>query len=186
MTNYGTIPTSTSPPVNLDYISRAKERVQAGLGTRRPWRQMFDRHCFSFPKGFHDAVARVKTNVAYFRMNYALVVLLILFLSLLWHPISLLVFIAMMAVWLFLYFFRDEPLVVFRRTISDRTVVIVLSVLTIFVLLLTHATINIVVAVLTGVVVVVIHAAVRKTDDLLVDEESDGGFLRPSGGSSSS
>ncbi|KAI3455544.1 hypothetical protein Pfo_012207 [Paulownia fortunei] len=189
MANYGTIPTSSSPsgkPVNLEYISRAKERLKAGLGTRRPWREMFELHCLNLPKSFHEAVARVKMNFAYFRMNYTIVILLILFLSLLWHPISLIVFIAMMVVWLFLYFLRDEPLVIFGRLITDRVILIVLAVVTIFVLMFTHATTNILVSLLVGVVVVLIHSAVRKTDDLFADEEAAGGLLRSSGGPSSS
>ncbi|KAG8380082.1 hypothetical protein BUALT_Bualt07G0156600 [Buddleja alternifolia] len=181
MTNYGTIPTSSSPagaPSNLQFISRAKERLREGLGTRRPWRQMFELHCFNFPKSFREAAERVKSNFAYFQMNYAIIVLVILFFSLLWHPISLIVFIAMMAVWLFLYFLRDEPLVIFGRLISDRVVMIVLTVLTFGVLLLTHATTNILVSLLVGVVVVLIHAAVRKTDDLLGDEEAAAGLVK--------
>ncbi|KAK6125103.1 hypothetical protein DH2020_041167 [Rehmannia glutinosa] len=185
------IPSGT--PVNLEYISRAKERIKTGLSTRRPWREMFDLHCLNLPKSFREAVARVKTNFAYFQTNfayfqtnYAIVVLGIVFLSLLWHPISLIVFIVMMAVWLFLYFLRDEPLVIFGRLISDRVVLIVLAVLTIFVLLLTRATTNILVSLLVGVVVVLIHSAVRKTDDLFADEEASGGLLRSSGGPSSS
>ncbi|KAI3463275.1 hypothetical protein Pfo_019938 [Paulownia fortunei] len=189
MTTYGTIPTSSSPagtPVNLEYISRAKKSLKAGLGTSRPWREMFEFNCFNLPKSFSDAVARVRTNTAYFRMNYAIVVLLIVFLSLLWHPVSLIVFIAMMAAWLFLYFLRDEPLVVFGRIITDRTVLIVLAVVTFAVLLFTRATSNILASLLLGVVVVLIHGAIRKTDDLLFDEEAAGGFLRASGGPSSS
>ncbi|PIN04499.1 Prenylated rab acceptor 1 [Handroanthus impetiginosus] len=189
MTTYGTIPTSSSPAgtsVSLEYISRAKERLKEGLGTRRPWREMFELHHFNLPKSFSDAVARVGTNIAYFRMNYAIVVLLIVFLSLLWHPISLIVFVAMMAVWLFLYFLRDEPLVVSGRVITDRVVLIVLAVATIAVLLLTHATSNIVGALAVGVVVVLIHGAMRKTDDLFSDEEAAGGLLRSSSGPSSS
>lgn len=189
MTNYGTIPTSSSPsgpPVNLEYISRAKERLKAGLGARRPWREMSDIHCFNLPRSFREAVARVRTNIAYFRMNYAIVVLVILFLSLLWHPISLIVFIAMIVMWLFLYFLRDEPLVIFGRLITDQVVLIVLAVVTIIVLLLTRATINILSSLLVGVVVVLIHASLRKTDGLFADEEAAGGLLRPSGGPSSS
>ncbi|PIN05334.1 hypothetical protein CDL12_22125 [Handroanthus impetiginosus] len=114
----------------------------------------------SFPLR-HAAVAHVKTNLGYFRMNYAIVVLLILFLSLLWHPISLIVFITMMAAWLFLYFLRDEPLVIFAWLITDRVL-------------------------LVGVVMVLIHAVVRKTDDLFANKEAAGGLLRSSRGPFSS
>ncbi|OVA11361.1 Prenylated rab acceptor PRA1 [Macleaya cordata] len=173
MTNtYGTIPTSTTgASSNLEFISRAKDRLKSGLGTRRPWNQMIHLQSLGFPSGFGGAISRIKTNTAYFRMNYAIIVLLILFLSLLWHPISLIVFVILMAAWLFLYFLRDEPLVIFNRTINDRVVLIVLSAVTIVGLLLTGAPWNIVGAILVGVVVVLVHAVVRKTDDLFVDEE---------------
>ncbi|XP_073027282.1 PRA1 family protein F2-like [Primulina eburnea] len=180
MTSYGTIPASPGTPSRLEYVSRAKERIKAGLATRRPWREMFEFHSLNLPSSFSDAVERVKTNASYFTMNYAIVVLLILFLSLLWQPISLIVFIVMMVAWLALYFLRDEPLVIFGRTITDRVTLIVLSVVTVVVLLLTGAVANILVALLVGVVVVVIHAAVMKTDDLVFDEAT-GGLLRSSG-----
>ncbi|MFQ6623810.1 hypothetical protein Gotur_004044 [Gossypium turneri] len=185
MTNYGTIPTSSTagPSASIEYLSRAKERIKEGLGARRPWKLMFNFHSINFPGNLSEAITRVRTNVAYFRMNYAMIVLLILFLSLLWHPISLLVFVAMMAAWLFLYFLRDEPLVVFRRTIDDRVVLVVLGVLTIVFLLLTDATTNILVSLLIGAVVVLVHASFRRTDDLY-DEESGEGLI--SGPSSSS
>ncbi|KAF3450621.1 hypothetical protein FNV43_RR06710 [Rhamnella rubrinervis] len=172
MTTYGTIPTSSGPSTNLDYISRAKDRVKAGLATRRPWKLMFNIRSLGCPSGFADVIARVRTNASYFSMNYAIIVLVILFLSLLWHPISLIVFVVMMAVWLFLYFLRDDPLVILHRTVDDRIVLLILSVLTIVFLLLTHATLNILLALLIGVVLVLLHAAFRKTEDLFVDEEN--------------
>lgn len=184
MTNYGTIPTSSSPPsTNLEFISRAKTKIKEGLGTRRPWKLMFNFRSFNLPAGFADAISRVKINIGYFQMNYALVVLLVIFVSLIWHPISLIVFLALMAVWVFLYFLRDEPLVIFGRLISDRVVLVLMAILTIVLLLLTGATLNILISLLVGVVLVVIHAAFRRTDDLFVDEEEAYGFA-PAGGSS--
>ncbi|XP_062155632.1 PRA1 family protein F2-like [Alnus glutinosa] len=176
MTTYGTIPTSSAQgqPTNLEYVTRAKERIKADICTCRPWKLMFNLQSFGLPAGFADAIVRVRTNTGFFRMNYAIIVLLILFLSLLWHPISLIVFVVMMAVWLFLYFLRDEPLVVFGRTIDDRVVLIVLAVLTVVFLILTRATVNILVALLIGAVLVVLHAAMGKTDDLPLDEEATG------------
>ncbi|OWM87114.1 PRA1 family protein F3-like [Punica granatum] len=188
MTTYGTIPAS-SQPSDFQYISRAKERIKAGLGARRPWRQMADVRAIRLPSSFSDAVSRCRTNIGYFRMNYAIIMLLILFLSLLWHPISLIVFIVMMAAWLFLYFLRDEPLVIFHRTIDDRVVLIILSILTIVFLFLTNATWNIIAALLIGAAVVLLHSVFRKTDDLTMDEEAAGlmsGVGVPIGAASSS
>ncbi|XP_071711377.1 PRA1 family protein F3-like [Rutidosis leptorrhynchoides] len=181
MTTYGTIPTTSIGGTNVEYLSRAKARIKSGLGTRRPWKEMFNLHSFSLPRGVYDAFSRIKTNVGYFRMNYAILMLIIIFMSLLWLPISLIVFVVMMAAWLFLYFLRDEPLVIMNRTIDDRTVLIVLSILTIVVLLLTGATWNIISSVLIGAAVVVVHAAIRSTDDLLLDDGGEtGGYIATS------
>lgn len=177
MTTYGTIPTSYTAAARLEYISRANEMIKAGIGSRRPWREMFNIRSIGFPSSFRDAVSRIKTNLSYFRMNYAMVVLVILFLSLLWHPISLIVFFALMAAWLFFYFLRDEPLVIFGRTVNDRVVLIVLAVLTVALLLLTKATANILISLLVAIVIVLIHSALRKTDDLFFDQEDSGGLL---------
>ncbi|KAG5391321.1 hypothetical protein IGI04_021284 [Brassica rapa subsp. trilocularis] len=174
MTNYGSIPTSShpSPPIDLEYISRAKYRIKSGLATRRPWKTMFDLQSMNLPHGFFDAISRIKTNLVYFRANYAVVVLLVLFLSLVYHPTSLLVLAVLVVFWIFLYFLRDEPLVVFGHQIDDRTVMICLSVLTIVMLLFTHATANVLGAVATAVVLVLVHAAVRRSDNLYLDEEA--------------
>nr|CAD1843132.1 unnamed protein product [Ananas comosus var. bracteatus] len=158
----------------LGFISRAKERGYSALATRRPWREMADPRAFGFPLSLGEAYLRIRTNLAYFAMNYAIVVLVVVFLSLLWHPISLIVFIAAMIAWLFLYFLRDEPLVLFGRTISDTIILAVLAVVTLVLLLLTNATLNILVSLLVGLLVVVAHAALRKTEHLYMEEEAAG------------
>ncbi|XP_047317002.1 PRA1 family protein F3-like [Impatiens glandulifera] len=177
MTNYGTIPTSSSPAggQNLEYISRAKQRIKEGLDDRRPWKEFFDYHSIRIPSNVNDAIGRIKTNIAYFRMNYAITVLVILFLSLLWHPISLIVFTVLMAVWMFLYFLRDEPLALFNRTIDDWWVLVALSIVTIVLLLLTNATSNILISLAIGFVVVVVHAVVRNTENLFLDDDDEQG-----------
>lgn len=175
MTTYGTIPTSSSPETeNFQYMSGVKARVQAGLGIRRPWKEMFNFRSFNLPSSFRDALSRIQRNIGYFRMNYAIVILFIVFLSLLWHPISLIVFIVMMAAWLFLYFLRDEPLVIFGHTIDDRVILALLSILTLVFLLLTKVTLNVLISVLVGLAVVAIHGAFRKTDNLFLDEDGAG------------
>ncbi|KAI8022323.1 PRA1 family protein F2 [Camellia lanceoleosa] len=176
MTTYGTIPTSlpAGGSSKLEFFSRAKDRIRADLGTPRPWKLMISPHSISVPGGPAEAAARVSTNASFFRMNYAIVVLFALFLGLLWHPISLIVFLVMMCAWLFLYFLRDEPLVIFNRTIDDCTVLMVLSVFTILFLFLTDVTVNIVVGLVVGVVVVVVHGVLRRTDDLVMVDEEEG------------
>ncbi|KAL2899521.1 PRA1 family protein F2 [Bienertia sinuspersici] len=179
ITSSSTPPTSTPLSANLDFISRAKHRFYGTLSSRRPWAQFFDYHYISFPRHFSDALSRLKTNTSFFRMNFAMIILLILFLSLLWHPISLIVFLVMMVAWLFLYFLRDEPLVLFGRTIDDRLILGILSVLTVGFLLLTGATGNILIALAVGVGVVVVYSVFRRSDDLFLDEDeaAAGGLL---------
>ncbi|KNA13752.1 hypothetical protein SOVF_113660 [Spinacia oleracea] len=178
-TSSTTPPTSTPLSANLDFISRAKHRLYGTFSSRRPWSQFFDYHSISFPHNLSDAVSRLKTNFSYFRMNFTMIVLLILFVSLLWHPISLIVFLVMMVAWLFLFFLREEPLILFGRSIDDRIILAVLSVMTVGFLLLTGATWNILIALAVGVVVVFIYSVFRRSDDLFLDEEeaAAGGLL---------
>ncbi|KAI3968113.1 hypothetical protein MKW92_044143 [Papaver armeniacum] len=168
------LPESTG---GLQLLLRAKDRLRSDLATTRPWKEMIKQEGFNIPSTFNDSISRIKINLAYFRMNYTILVLLSLFLSLLWHPVSLLVFVLMMSLWLFFYFLRDEPLVILHRNIDDRVVLVVLSVFTILVLLLTHVTLNILISVSLSVVLVLVHAGLRKNEDLFVlndnNEEED-------------
>ncbi|KAK9066186.1 hypothetical protein SSX86_013507 [Deinandra increscens subsp. villosa] len=173
MATYGTIPTSSLGGTNVEYFSREKARIRSGLGTRRSWKEMFNLGSIDFPHGVSDAFSRIRTNIGYFRMNYVIIMLVILLFSLLWHPISLIVFTVMMAAWLFLYFLRDEPLVIFHRTIGDRAVLLVLFAVTVVLLLLTGATWNILSSILIGLAVVVVHAALWNIDDLYLIESGD-------------
>ncbi|XP_062213620.1 PRA1 family protein F3-like [Phragmites australis] len=177
MSKYGTIPTSSSAggaplggPSRPDFISRAKARGATALATRRPWRELGDIHAIGLPHSLGDAYLRVRANLSHFAMNYAIVVLVVVFLSLLWHPVSLIVFLVCMVAWLVLYFLRDDPLVLFGRVVGDGFVIAVLAVVTLGLLLLTNATANILSSLLIGLVLVVLHAALHKAEDNADDE----------------
>ncbi|XP_059633096.1 PRA1 family protein F2-like [Cornus florida] len=176
MTTYGTIPTSSLPESSqLQFVSRAKEWIRNGLSPRRPWKEMVSMQTITLPADFPDSLSRMRMNVAYFSPNYAIVVVLILFISLLWHPISLIVFVLVMIAWLFLYFLRNEPLVIFGVELDDRMVLTGLSLVTVALLFLTNASVNILVGLLFGVVVVMVHGALRSTNDLFLDAEEGAG-----------
>lgn len=177
MSKYGTIPTSSSssppPPGSspLDYISRAKARGASALATRQPWREFADPRALAVPRGCAAAYRRARANLAHFSANYALLVLLVVFLSLLWEPVSLLVFLACMAAWLVLYFLRDQPLALCGRAVGEGVVLALLATVTLLLLLLTGATANILTSLLVGLVVVLIHALLHRAADS-IDEEA--------------
>ncbi|KAL4377874.1 hypothetical protein GQ457_02G034260 [Hibiscus cannabinus] len=165
-TTYGTI-TSAPTPIS----SHAKH-------TRRPWPEIFSLSSFSLPFSAGDAKARIMLNVSYFRVNYVIIALTILFLTLLWHPTSMIVFLITFVFWWFLYLFNDNPIVVFNKTVDDNVVLGALSFATVLLLVLTHVGVNVLVGLIIAVVVIGVHAAFRGTEELgFPDEEEENGLL---------
>ncbi|KAL8201185.1 hypothetical protein R6Q57_012524 [Mikania cordata] len=185
---YGTLPTSTVtgdilqlPSTPNTMIARARHQTEDFISRRRPWREFFDYKAVTWPLTYADTMSRIKQNLNYFRVNYAMMILLVLFLSLIYQPISMITFLVVFVGWFFLYFFRDprSPVVIFGYVFDDRVVLMALSLLTVFALACTDVGVILLAAIGVGAVVVVVHAGIRNTDDLFLDEPDvvDGGLV---------
>jgi PRA1 family protein 1 len=159
---------ATAAEAGVAFFSRA--RAFAGAGRPRAWREVLDPTAFSRPESCGEARARARRNLAYFRANYALAALALVFLGLVYRPVSMLVFLALFVAWLGLYFGRGDrgPLVCLRREVDDRAVLAALSAATALAVALTRAGINLLVSLAVAAAAVGLHAAFRV--NLYVDE----------------
>jgi len=176
MNTYGTISHEAEPSSNPHtvFVSQAKERIQTGLGTTRPWKEMLQPSHFKLPSSFYASIQRINTNARHFRANYVIIILFVLFLSLLGHPFSLIILVIMMIAWLYLYFLRDTPLVILRYEVDERLVVIFLLLITIGLLVLTSVTYNVIVGMCVALMLDLVHAVMRETEDLFTMDEEVG------------
>lgn len=164
------LPSSSSPPAataaeaGVAFFSRAgvSASAAAAVGRPRAWREVLDHTAFSRPETCGEARARARRNLAYFRANYALAALLLVFLGLVYRPGSMLAFLALFVAWLALYFGRGgAPLLCLGREVDDRLVLAVLSAATVLVLALTRAGLNLLVSLVIAAALIGVHAAFR-------------------------
>lgn len=170
LSNYGTLPTSTPPasPQTTPHSARKPPRpplprppqpqpqppvrtstvTRSDPATRRSWRVFFDYNIMSLPYNYSEAITRVRRNLNYFRVNYAMIILVILFISLVYHPISMIVFLAISVAWF--YYFREEAIVISGTQLDDRLVLVGLGLVTVVALALTHVGLNVLVALIIG------------------------------------
>ncbi|KAA8517469.1 hypothetical protein F0562_017762 [Nyssa sinensis] len=183
----------SQPPIDTPafraFITHITETVRNGLSQRRPWSELVDRSAFSKPESFSEATLRIRKNYSYFRVNYMSLLAVVLAVSLLTNPFSLLLLLGLLAAWLFLYLFRpsDPPLVIFGRTFSERETLGILIVSSVVVIFLTRVGSVLISALMIGLAVVCAHGAFRVPEDLFLDEQEPAatGFLSFLGGAAS-
>ncbi|KAM7258630.1 hypothetical protein ACFE04_014371 [Oxalis oulophora] len=175
--NHETTTTTTTTTATRLFLTRLKTTLTSSLSNRRPWIELIDRTAFSKPTSAADATTRIRKNYTYFRVNYLTLLAVVLAVSLLSHPFSLLSLLSLLAAWLFLYSFRpaDQPLVVMGRTFSDRETLGFLCLATVVVVFLTSVGSLLITAILIGLGIVCVHGAFRDPEDLFLDEQDNAG-----------
>lgn len=192
--NSGSNGSQSQPPIATPafraFIARLSSSVRQGFSHRRPWSELIDRTAMSRPDSLSEAYSRIRKNFSYFRVNYITLLAVVLAVSLVSHPLSLLVLLGLLGSWAFLYFFRapEQPLVLFGRTFSDREILGILVVCTVFVVFLTNVGSLLISALMVGLAFICAHGAFRIPEDLFLDDQepSNSGFLSFLGGAASS
>ncbi|XP_021824819.1 PRA1 family protein B1 [Prunus avium] len=191
--NQSTVGAQSQPPIATPafraFLSRFSSSIRYGFSQRRPWYELLDRSSLSRPDSLSDAYSRIRKNFTYFRVNYVSLLALVLALSLLTHPFSLLVLLSLLGAWAFLYLFRpsDQPLVILGRTFSDAETLVGLVVLTVVVVFVSSVGSLLISALLIGFAIVCAHGAFRVPEDLFLDDQepANAGFLSFLGGATS-
>lgn len=181
--------TPIATPAFRAFLSRLSTSVRYGFSQRRPWSELIDRSAMARPLSLSEAYSRIRKNFTYFRVNYVTLLALVLALSLLTHPFSLLVLLSLLGAWAFLYLFRpsEQPLVILGRTFSDTETLAGLVLLTVIVVFVSSVGSLLISALLIGLAIVCAHGAFRVPEDLFLDDQepANAGFLSFLGGAAS-
>ncbi|XP_065863023.1 PRA1 family protein G2-like [Euphorbia lathyris] len=165
-TTYTTIPISAA-----DVLSRSLYNLTATFSLLRPWPELIASAAFDRPDSFSSALSRLHFNFRYFLINYLIIVSAFGALSLIGSPFALLLFAFVFALWLLLYFFREDPLVLRGYQVNDRLIILGLVVASILTIWITGALWTLVLGVSIGIFICGVHGVLRNSDGLSVDEQ---------------
>uniref|UniRef100_A0A7N0U5C8 PRA1 family protein n=1 Tax=Kalanchoe fedtschenkoi TaxID=63787 RepID=A0A7N0U5C8_KALFE len=169
---YTTIPISSG-----DVLSRSFQSFTSSISRYRPWPEFIDLGTFDFPESISAVLDRVKKNARYFFVNYAIVISICAALSLIGSPLSLIVVAVVCGLWSLLYFFREDPLLVFGRVVGDRLVLTGLIVVSVIVVWSLGVASNLLWGTAIGIAASIVHGVFRNPQGLFLDEDeafSDG------------
>ncbi|KAH7405514.1 hypothetical protein KP509_15G073700 [Ceratopteris richardii] len=178
-TGIGSAPASSRTAAFRAFLGRISENWHHALSQSRPWRELVDRSSFGKPDSLSDATGRIRKNIAYFRLNYALLFTVVVALTLISNPFSLFLLCGLLAAWIFMYILRTTPLVLGGRTFSEREVLVLMGLLSILVIFMTNVGAVLISAAMMGVAIICVHASFRVPDDFFLDDDvpASGGLL---------
>eukprot|EP00803_Ostreobium_quekettii_P007278 evm.model.scf_1979.4 EVM.evm.TU.scf_1979.4 scf_1979:24871-28207(-) len=110
---------SVQPAVVLSFAGRLKEYAAGVVRQGKPWSEVVDRTAFSRPQNLAEATSRLKKNVAYFRINYLIIVIMAITVCMLMNPGSLMVLCTLLVAWIYVFVIRTTPLVIANQPLSD-------------------------------------------------------------------
>ncbi|XP_076955765.1 PRA1 family protein D-like [Bidens hawaiensis] len=133
----------------------------------RPWFDDFlSLSSLSLPVSFHSLSHRIQHNLHTFHTNY----LFIFQLTLITHPFTFFLFLAIILPSIHLLVNHHHPLLLFGFEFGQRLIAVILALVVILSLTVTHVWWNVFLSVLVSAIVVLLHASFRTPDDVM--EES--------------
>ncbi|XP_004495462.1 PRA1 family protein D-like [Cicer arietinum] len=147
---------------STETLSNFKEAAQSIMSTRHTWSEFLSLSALTLPSSFSDFTTRIGINLTRFLFHYSFILLFILLITLVYHPLSILLLLLSFAGWYFLFFSRDsaEPFSLFNLVaVDDRVVVLALAVFTLVVIAVTGVWLNVLLSVVVAAGVVCLHGA---------------------------
>lgn len=95
-------------------------KTQDFLAERKPTNEFFDRTALDKPASMGEAWSRIRRNALYFRVNYAIIIVSTMALSLLLNPLAALLIAGLACGWGYICMFRTDPVIIGGHTLSDR------------------------------------------------------------------
>lgn len=166
-------PTYTSIPIPTgDVISRSIHNLTSAISRHRPWSELVFSGAFCFPERFSPLPLRSRSNFRYFSVNYSLIIGTCAAFSLVTaSPVALVVVGTIIALWLLLHFFREDPLLLWGFQVGDRTVLCFLVLASVWALWFTSSAVSLAVGVSVGLLLCTVHSLIRNSDELFLEED---------------
>jgi len=134
-TSSGSTPTegNNSEGLGSAGFGRAKElffswKTERGKNLRK-WGSFMDRSKFSLPKPTHIPY-RIKTNLSFFQTNYVIVFLILTLYCIITNPLFLLAILFCLGLYIYLFYWRSQPLKMGTHIVTDKEKTIFISLIT--------------------------------------------------------